>query len=137
MGFPHKFRCFGRAEIGARAKKTEGGGGEEKRKLLQSTLPFILSPSPLFLFALAPIFSRPKHRNLCGNPTETLATQANNDVIMVAVKYENRWKQVIRFFVSYKVILDLNFLLLSNQMTARCPAYLLFVKEATKKFPNI
>ena len=30
VGFPRKFRCFGRAKIGARAKKKEGGGGEEK-----------------------------------------------------------------------------------------------------------
>ena len=36
VGFPHKFRCFGRAKIGARAKMKEGGGGEEKRKRLQS-----------------------------------------------------------------------------------------------------
>ena len=36
VGFPHKFRCFGRAKIGARAKKKEGGGREEKRKCLQS-----------------------------------------------------------------------------------------------------
>ena len=39
VGFPHKFRCFGRAKIGARAKKKEGGGGEEKRKRLQSLKP--------------------------------------------------------------------------------------------------
>ena len=32
VGFPRKFRCFGRAKIGARAKKKEVGGGEEKRK---------------------------------------------------------------------------------------------------------
>ena len=36
VGFPQKFRCYGRAKIGARAKKKEGGGGEEKRKRLQS-----------------------------------------------------------------------------------------------------
>ena len=30
VGFPHKFRCFGRAKIGARAKKKEGEG--ERRK---------------------------------------------------------------------------------------------------------
>ena len=26
--FPRKFRCFGRAKIGARAKKKQGGGGD-------------------------------------------------------------------------------------------------------------
>ena len=57
VGFPHKFRCFGRAKIGARAKKKEGGGGEEKRKRV--------SFSP-------PIFARPKHRNLRGNPRKRL-----------------------------------------------------------------
>ena len=36
MEFPDKFRCFCRAKIGARAKNKEGGGGEEKRKCLQS-----------------------------------------------------------------------------------------------------
>ena len=30
VGFPHKFRCFSRAKIGARAKQKEGGG--ERRK---------------------------------------------------------------------------------------------------------
>ena len=29
-----------------------------------------------FFFVLAPIFARPNHRNLCGNPTEALAMQA-------------------------------------------------------------
>ena len=35
-----------------------------------------LRRDPSLFFALALIFARPKHRNLCGNPTETLATQA-------------------------------------------------------------
>ena len=37
---------------------------------------FSSPPPPSFFFALALIFARPKHRNLRGNPTETLATQA-------------------------------------------------------------
>ena len=57
-------------KIKAKVKKERGGGGEEKRKL---PLP------PLSFFALALIFARPKHRNLRGNPTETLATQAMLD----------------------------------------------------------
>ena len=37
------------------------------------------SPTPsLSFFALAPTFARPKHCNLRGKPTETLATQASH-----------------------------------------------------------
>ena len=36
---------------------------------------------PLSFFGLALIFARPKHRNLHGNPTETLATQAKEDMV--------------------------------------------------------
>ena len=32
VGFSHKFRCFGRAKIGATARKKEGGGGEGERR---------------------------------------------------------------------------------------------------------
>ena len=41
---------------------------------------------PLSFFGLALIFARPKHRNLHGNPTETLATQAKEDMT-------KRWTQ--------------------------------------------
>ena len=32
VGFPRKLQCFGRAKVGARAKKEREGVGEEKRK---------------------------------------------------------------------------------------------------------
>ena len=99
VGFPHKFRCFGREKIGARAK-TKEGGREEKRK--QRFL--FSSPPPLsFFLALAPIFARPKHRNLCGNPMETLATQAIVHAYLVSGKQDGRiiyqnstWRTALR-----------------------------------------
>ena len=88
---------FRKRENRARAKKKKKVvGGEERRRKRLRTNPSILktpvrprtgsligvsfSPlplPPLSFFALAPIFARPKHRNLRGNPTETLATQAS------------------------------------------------------------
>ena len=63
---PSKFQCFDRAKIKAKPKKEGVGRGRVET-----------NPStPPFFFALALIFARPKHRNLRGNPTETLATQA-------------------------------------------------------------
>ena len=41
-----------------------------------SATPKMLFLCPLSFFALALIFALPKHRNLRGNPTETLAAQA-------------------------------------------------------------
>ena len=55
VGFSRKFRCFGPAKIGARAT-------EESRR------------------ELGPIFARPKHQNLRGNLTRTLARQAKFDL---------------------------------------------------------
>ena len=67
VGFPRKFRCFGGAKIGARAKKERGGRGEEN---------FFLSlPPTTIIFALA-LFSRGRKKEFAPRPLETLAMQA-------------------------------------------------------------
>ena len=67
--FRGKFRCFGRAKVGARAKKQKRVEGERREENFLLSSP----PSPLSFFFARPNFRATKTSKFA---TETLASQA-------------------------------------------------------------